>query len=208
MKLQLFSLSNCSIISEVMANTKKFDQEKVLVSSMSLFWEKGYWATSTRDLQKATSLKPGSLYSTFKSKEQLFAETLKCYKKLMQAQYEACKADEVNPLVALKCFVLTELLTEPSPPSYACFVYKTHTELKNTELACIAEQSLQEFYDWFLDLFAEAIAQKFLSKDKDPKLLVKQFYIQFHGWRAYLSMTEDKVFVRKEIESYFDELTM
>lgn len=62
-----------------MVNVAKYDREAVIRQAMLLFWEKGFYATSTRDLQQTINLRPGSFYAAFGSKESLFREALRCY---------------------------------------------------------------------------------------------------------------------------------
>ena len=56
-----------------------FDEEAVLDELTALFWEKGYSKTSMADLVDATGVHKSSLYSTFGSKEELFARVLRRY---------------------------------------------------------------------------------------------------------------------------------
>lgn len=63
-----------------MARPRSFDKDVVLNQVMVLFWEKGYGATSMMDIQKATGLKPGSLYDCFGDKHQLFLDTIAHYR--------------------------------------------------------------------------------------------------------------------------------
>lgn len=58
---------------------KEFDPEKVADSVMDVFWRKGFAATSIQDLVKETGLSRSSLYSTFKSKEELYQQALNRY---------------------------------------------------------------------------------------------------------------------------------
>jgi len=60
-----------------MANKVKFERENVIRVASQLFWEKGFTATSTRDLQEAINMRPGSIYAAFGSKEVLYSESLK-----------------------------------------------------------------------------------------------------------------------------------
>lgn len=46
---------------------------------MVVFWERGFEATSMTDLTKAMGITPPSLYAAFKSKEELFRETVLLY---------------------------------------------------------------------------------------------------------------------------------
>ena len=50
-----------------MARAAPYDRDATLDAAMSLFWERGYHATSLKDLEAALSMKPGSIYAAFKS---------------------------------------------------------------------------------------------------------------------------------------------
>lgn len=62
-----------------MTRPKLFDRATALNTAMEVFWEKGYEATSVRDLIGAMGIQQGSLYSTFGSKRELFVEALDRY---------------------------------------------------------------------------------------------------------------------------------
>ncbi len=62
-----------------MSRTIDFNKEEIIDKAMQVFWEKGYDGTSLKDLQSATGLLKGSLYNTFKSKENLFLLCLNKY---------------------------------------------------------------------------------------------------------------------------------
>lgn len=62
-----------------MPRQKEFVREKVLVDAMMLFRDQGYESTSVQDLVERMGINRFSLYSTFKSKRDLFVETLDEY---------------------------------------------------------------------------------------------------------------------------------
>ncbi len=62
-----------------MARPKSFDQDQVLTQAMRCFWDRGYTATSMKDLEAATCLTPGSIYNSFGSKDGLFIASLDHY---------------------------------------------------------------------------------------------------------------------------------
>jgi TetR/AcrR family transcriptional repressor of nem operon len=64
-----------------MARPRKFDEETVLNNAMSIFWQKGYNATSTEDLENATKIRRGSLYNAYTDKRTLFFKVLEYYGK-------------------------------------------------------------------------------------------------------------------------------
>jgi TetR/AcrR family transcriptional repressor of nem operon len=62
-----------------MAGVKQFNRGDVLDRAMSVFWKRGYQATSIRDLVTATGINRGSIYATFGDKEGLFLAVLDHY---------------------------------------------------------------------------------------------------------------------------------
>ncbi len=62
-----------------MARPRGFDEDKVIKKAMTIFWERGYDATSITDLEKATGLSRISIYNTFGDKEGFFLRALDLY---------------------------------------------------------------------------------------------------------------------------------
>jgi AcrR family transcriptional regulator len=58
---------------------RAFDRDVALRTAMKLFWTKGYEATSISDLTEALGIGVKSLYAAFGSKDELYAEALRCY---------------------------------------------------------------------------------------------------------------------------------
>lgn len=61
------------------ARSRQFDNEKVLEAAESVFWEKGYHPTSTRDLTAAMGMTTASVYNAFGDKRGLFLAALGHY---------------------------------------------------------------------------------------------------------------------------------
>lgn len=62
-----------------MGRPREFDETSVLDAACGAFWARGYEATSTRDLVKATGLTQPSLYNAFGDKRALFLRVLDHY---------------------------------------------------------------------------------------------------------------------------------
>lgn len=62
-----------------MGRPREFDETDVLNAACDAFWSRGYEATSTRDLVKATGLTQPSLYNAFGDKRALFLRVLDHY---------------------------------------------------------------------------------------------------------------------------------
>lgn len=62
-----------------MGRSIAFNRHDVLNKVLTLFWSRGFAASSLRQLETVTELNPGSLYYHFTNKEQLFHEALRHY---------------------------------------------------------------------------------------------------------------------------------
>lgn len=64
-----------------MARKKEYIEEDVIEKAMQLFWKNGYATTSMKMLENEMGINKFSIYSSFGSKNDLFLESIKCYKK-------------------------------------------------------------------------------------------------------------------------------
>ena len=62
-----------------MPRPREFDETTVLEAALECFWQRGYEATSVRDLAASMGLTAPSLYNAFGDKQQLFARALEHY---------------------------------------------------------------------------------------------------------------------------------
>ncbi|OCH16650.1 MULTISPECIES: TetR/AcrR family transcriptional regulator [unclassified Aliivibrio] len=171
-----------------MAKTAKFNRDDVIEKATNLYWEKGFHATSMRNLQDVIDMRPGSIYATFGSKEGLFKEVLHKYTEMGVAQIAECRANTSSPLNALKNFItLIVLESQTSAPSGMCMLAKTIAELteENAELLTEAKKMLVIMEGQFMTLLEEAQQQGELSKDKDVSQLARFVQVQIMGLRVY-----------------------
>jgi len=63
----------------VRGRPRSFDRDAALDKAIRLFWERGFEATSTRDLSSALGIGMPSIYAAFGDKRQLFAEAVEVY---------------------------------------------------------------------------------------------------------------------------------
>ncbi len=62
-----------------MARPREFDRDEVLERAMSVFWSKGFAATTTSDLVEAMQIGRQSMYDSFGDKRALYLEALAQY---------------------------------------------------------------------------------------------------------------------------------
>lgn len=94
-----------------MGRPREFDEAEVLDRALTLFWRKGFEATSIRDLVEETGVARASLYGAFGDKEDLFRRALAHYKQMtgeyMQEVAAAATATEAIEALLLGWVGLT-----------------------------------------------------------------------------------------------------
>lgn len=139
-----------------MTRARPYDRETALDAALELFWRKGFHATSLKDLEQALSMKPGSIYAAFASKEALFREVLRRYFEAEQCNLRALAKDGGSPFA-----ILLEHLRRTGTQTgiaRACMLVKTVLELSGEEGSPGAEARayLDALRSEFLGLFEAA----------------------------------------------------
>ncbi len=114
-----------------MGRNLSFDEKKVLSAITDTFRQKGYEATSIKDIEKATGLTSGSLYNSFGGKEALFDAALSHYNDYVVRHRISIYLDKTeDPLQGLKD-LFHSLLKEPDGLSNGCLLTNTAVEFNN-----------------------------------------------------------------------------
>ena len=58
---------------------RTFDADEVLDRALEVFWERGFQATTTRDLEKTLGIRQSSIYNAFGSKRELLLQAMDRY---------------------------------------------------------------------------------------------------------------------------------
>lgn len=191
-----------------MANTAKHNREEVIQKATLLFWEKGFHATSMRDLQDRIDMRPGSIYAAFGSKEGLFKEALKFYVEDSFKKLNNC-TKKFSPLQALKQFFISVVLNDDEQsPTEVCMLVKTLTELppENTELIEEAKGYLKVMEDLFASLLVQAQEAGELDSSKDTRRVARYLQMQLMGLRTYARTKATKESVKQLIDDVFESV--
>ncbi|MGM8909040.1 TetR/AcrR family transcriptional regulator [Psychrobacter sp. 1U1] len=191
-----------------MSAQAKFNRDDVIEKAKNLYWEKGYHATSMRNLQDVVDMRPGSIYAAFGNKDNLFKEALNRYAEEGAANLANSIAQEETVLAGLKRFIHSvTVCSKGTAPSGICMVVKTIGELTQNdspELLNHATSILERVEASFVKTFQQAIDNGEISSDKDPAELARYFQIQVMGLRTYAQVSNDTDAVEKYIDGIFE----
>jgi len=194
------------LIENDMANKVKFERENVVRVASQLFWQKGFHATSTRDLQEAVNMRPGSIYSAFGSKEGLYCESLKDYTVQMKTQIEGFLSSADTVLGGLRAFVENVLIkTKDCSPSAICMLVKANSEFaeKDSNLYELSLDLTAQFEAYLTQLFTQAINKGELSNTLTAVEYARFFQVQFTGLRGYFNRPNVEQFAEPMINQMF-----
>ncbi len=194
------------LIENDMANKVKFERDNVVRVASQLFWQKGFHATSTRDLQEAVNMRPGSIYSAFGSKEGLYCESLKDYTVQMKTQIEGFLSSADTVLGGLRAFVENVVIkTKDCSPSAICMLVKANSEFaeKDSNLYELSLDLTAQFEAYLTQLFNQAINKGELSNTLTAVEYARFFQVQFTGLRGYFNRPNVDQFAEPMINQMF-----
>lgn len=178
------------LVGNNMVNKIRFERDKVIRVASQLFWQKGFYATSTRDLQEAVNMRPGSIYAAFGSKEGLYSESLKDYTVQMKSQIEGFLSSADSVLGGLRAFVENVVIkTKDCCPSAICMLVKANSEFseKHSSLYSLSLELAAEFESYLTQLFEQAINNGELNNTLTGLEYARFFQVQFTGLRGYFN---------------------
>ena len=190
-----------------MVNKVKFERENVIRVASHLFWKKGFHATSTRDLQDAINMRPGSIYAAFGSKEGLYSESLKDYTQQMQSQIEGFLSTSDTLLGGLRAFVENVVINNKDcSPSAICMLVKANSEFadKDSSLYELSLDLSAKFESYLTALFTQAIEHNELSDKVSPLEYARFFQVQFTGLRGYFNRPDVAPLAQTMINQMFN----
>ncbi|MBU2963886.1 TetR/AcrR family transcriptional regulator [Amphritea sp. 2_MG-2023] len=190
----------------MMANVAKYNRDDVIHKAMLLFWEKGYNSTSTRDLQQAIDMRPGSIYAAFGSKEQLYREALVCYSQGMAEMLGQRIVSAGSPLGGLEAFFRNVVIDQcDTNPSEVCMLVKTLTEVSDDhpELMELSRELLKRTEDRFADILQQAKDGGEIAKHANPRILARHLQVQMIGLRIYMKTSRNPDSLSEQISTIF-----
>lgn len=140
-----------------------YDKALCLNQVQALFWQKGYAATSMRDIAKATGVQLASLYHSYGDKKALYLAAMEDYIATRLPVFLAGLQQEKKPLKSLDQFLEQVAADACAPDQTGCFLINAAMELESAEpeLAARARAGLKAM--------EEGIAQLLKGQHKNPQ---------------------------------------
>lgn len=112
-----------------MARTLAFDSTAVIKKARSLFWSKGFEASSVPEIEAATGLSRSSIYNSFGSKRGLFDAAVQSYlDEIVRPRLQPLTINEVSPDALIQYLDgLISVFSQPKalPTSNGCLLINT-----------------------------------------------------------------------------------
>jgi len=116
-----------------MARPREFDRDAAVQRAMSVFWRKGYAATSTDDLLRAMNIGRQSLYDTFGDKHRLYLEALERYQRERVAENIRRLRSTASPLAGIEALVIGIIAADKPTRERGCMGVGSISEFGNTD---------------------------------------------------------------------------
>ena len=116
-----------------MARPKEFDREVAVERAMSVFWSKGYAATSTDDLLEAMKIGSQSMYDTFGDKRRLYVEALRRYQLESVAGHIKRLRSMASPLAGIEALVVGVISSDRTTREKGCMGVGAICEFGNAD---------------------------------------------------------------------------
>lgn len=193
-----------------MSRSAPYDREKSIQAALDLFWDKGYHATSLKDLEKTLSMKPGSIYAAFKSKENLYLLTLEHYYRTMRATIARDIHGAATPLTGLIDF-MQSFVSKPAPEAHQniCMMVKTLSDTRHTDpkIAALAQNYMDETLKDFERAFLNAMKTGEIPETSDYRLLARRYQAHLNALRLEQHRGAPEADIKELSESFVAELT-
>ncbi|OLT32940.1 TetR family transcriptional regulator [Actinomadura sp. CNU-125] len=162
-----------------------FDRDAALRQAMTLFWERGYEATSVSDLTTAMGIRPASLYAAFGDKKTLFEEAVALFGQQPQGTFIAAALREAP--TAREAFerLLRDAAVHyaggPHPPGCLVITAATNVTAEDEEIATFLRDRRTANKTAFRDRLQAAQDAGELPPTADPTTLAAYFAAVLQG---------------------------
>lgn len=191
-----------------MARNVEFDEQLAISKAMDVFWKKGYYGTTMRDLTEAMGINSSSLYNTIGDKHQLFIRSIKHYTESRMSaavkQLEPIK----SPVKAIEKFVRSSAYAITNEPN-SCMAIKTTFEVATSdgEVQKIIKTDNEFTYKLLMGLVKKAMEKGEITVTQDAEMLTDYIMNHFSGWHESFIIHQDKNRIKKMANFLLKEIS-
>lgn len=171
-----------------MARNKAFEPEERLEKAKSVFWQKGYNATSMQDLVDTMGLNRGSIYDTYGDKHSLFLQCLRSYTESTFEDYQRTVTETKSPMKAVEKIIKRAAMRTVAE-GMTCMGVKSTFELASVdeEVHAILRENTTNMISVLKELLKKAQKAGEINAKRDPEVLASFIVSNFTGfWQFYL----------------------
>ena len=184
-----------------MARPIEFDRDDVLRKAIGIFWQKGYSATSIKNLVEATGLQPGSLYSAFGDKRGLFLAAIDGYFEDMKRMIFTMLHTDQTAIVRIETF-FNRLISDSVADEHrkGCLLVNTLLEIpvQDREINSRLQAMFGEVENEFKGVLKEHIQSGEFDSKQSPEDLARFLVAGIYGLRVF-SKTQPDISALKAI---------
>ncbi len=188
-----------------MARPKLEEREETLRKALSFFWKHGYSGGSTRDLGRALGMHPGSIYSSFESKEKLYLEAIDLYGRQMRERFDAC-LEGTDFFSGLTEF-LNGVVSRVEHPC-TCFLSKTFSSRLSSDQLMTerARELVNDFRSHIATHISRAQERGGLSAEVDPGAFSALIQAQIMGLSSLADSEPGEEVLQKAVNNVVEML--
>jgi TetR/AcrR family transcriptional regulator, transcriptional repressor for nem operon len=138
-----------------MARPREFDELEVLDAAIACFWQRGFEATSVRDLAERTGITCASLYNAFGDKRSLFKKALDHYVETSFGELSMRLEESLPPREAIEIFFQEMIAASLADPEHkGCMLVNSVLDVSphDPEFQCVVAEVLSRIEEFFLRL--------------------------------------------------------
>ena len=187
-----------------MPRAKQFNEDEVLNKAITLFWTKGYHATSINDLVQHLGINRASLYDTFGDKEQLFKKALEHYREGNARGFRKFLNSQPDVRSGLKKLFQNAIeASVQDKERKGCFVVNTTTELipGNQTLLGILEENKKVFEGLFYSYLKEGEARGEFPPGKDLRSIASLLFVLYNGLKVVGKLEAEPIALARAVNA-------
>lgn len=177
-----------------MARPREFDKQDVINRAMLVFWERGYEATSIRDLIDVMGISSSSMYEAFGDKRGVFLAALEHFCELERGQIARMAEDSASPELFIQgLFGSIEAAVQSKSPAQGSLAFNTMVEY-GTRDPGVTELLLTHYFGIaaiIADVIRQGQAQGTVASRQDPLHLTYAILSALHGVAAVKGVKPD-----------------